>query len=155
MAEGMFGSPFRRLLWSPPLVFRDWSGGSATALMDWLESPNTHIFKVNVPGLSREQIKVQVEGGNILHIRGEGSSSKEEYGEAAKDTIWHVAERGSPGTGTGTGRGDFSRAVELPDNVKVDQIKAQVENGVLTIVVPKDASPKPSRVRSINVTSKL
>ncbi|OWM64381.1 hypothetical protein CDL15_Pgr020348 [Punica granatum] len=132
MAEGMFGSPFRRLLWSPPLVFRDWSGGSATALMDWLESPNTHIFKVNVPGLSREQIKVQVEGGNILHIRGEGSSSKEEYGEAAKDTIWH-----------------------MPDNVKVDQIKAQVENGVLTIVVPKDASPKPSRVRSINVTSKL
>lgn len=87
---------------------------------------------------------MQIEDGNILLIRGEGR--KEEF--HPKDTVWHVAERG-------TGKGDFSREIELPEDVKVDQIKAQVENGVLTVVVPKDATPKPSTVRNISITSKL
>ncbi|XP_044505107.1 15.7 kDa heat shock protein, peroxisomal [Mangifera indica] len=136
-----FGHPFRRFVLSPP-VFREWSGSSA--LMDWLESPTAHIFKINVPGLSRENIKVQIEDGNLLRITGEGS--KEE--QSGKDTVWHVAERG-------TGKADFSREVELPENVKLEQIKAHVENGVLTVVVPKDASPKANKVRNINITSKL
>ena len=79
-----------------------------------------------------------------MQIRGEGS--KEESN--SKDTVWHVAERG-------TGKRDFSREIELPENVKVDEIKAQVENGVLTILVPKNTTPKPSKVRNINITSKL
>ncbi|XP_048327810.2 15.7 kDa heat shock protein, peroxisomal [Ziziphus jujuba] len=141
MADSIFGYPFRRVFWNPP-IYREWSG--STALMDWLESPNAHIFKVNVPGFSKEDIKVQIEDGNVLHIRGEGGK-EESY---PKDAIWHVAERG-------TGKGDFSREIELPENVKVDQIKAQVENGVLTIHVPKDSTPKPSKVRNINITSRL
>lgn len=87
---------------------------------------------------------MQIEEGNVLHIRGEGE--KEESRQ--KDTVWHVAERG-------TEKQSFSREIELPENVKADQIKAQVENGVLTIVVPKDTTPKPSKVRNINITSKL
>ncbi|XP_075633588.1 15.7 kDa heat shock protein, peroxisomal [Castanea sativa] len=142
MADAFFGYPFRRFFLSPP-IFREWSG--STALMDWLESPNAHIFKINVPGYSKDNIKVQVEDGNVLHIKGEGG--KEEQLNA-KDTVWHVAERG-------TGKGEFSREIELPENVKVDQIKAQVENGVLTITVPKDTTQKSSKVRNINVTSKL
>ncbi|KAL4652366.1 hypothetical protein ACB092_01G228000 [Castanea dentata] len=142
MADAFFGYPFRRFFLSPP-IFREWSG--STALMDWLESPNAHVFKINVPGYSKDNIKVQVEDGNVLHIEGEGG--KEEQLNA-KDTVWHVAERG-------TGKGEFSREIELPENVKVDQIKAQVENGVLTITVPKDTTQKSSKVRNINVTSKL
>lgn len=95
-------------------------------------------------GFGKEDIKVQIEEGNILHIKGEGA--KEELN--SKDTVWHVAERG-------TGKRDFSREIELPENVKVDQIKAQVENGLLTIIVPKNTTPKPSKVRNINITSKL
>ncbi|KAI6691421.1 hypothetical protein NL676_028249 [Syzygium grande] len=141
MADGSLGYPFGRLFWSPT-VYRDWSGSAA--LMDWIESPYSHTFKVNVPGFAKEDIKVQIEDGNILHIRGEGA--KEEL--PGKDAAWHIAERGA-------NRSGFSREIELPENVKVDQIKAQVENGVLTVVVPKDASPKPSRVRNVNITSKL
>ncbi|KAM3760527.1 hypothetical protein ACB098_01G200800 [Castanea mollissima] len=142
MADAFFGYPFRRFFLSPP-IFREWSG--STALMDWLESPNAHVFKINVPGYSKDNIKVQVEDGNVLHIKGEGG--KEEQLNA-KDTVWHVAERG-------TGKGEFLREIELPENVKVDQIKAQVENGVLTVTVPKDTTQKSSKVRNINVTSKL
>lgn len=97
-------------------------------------------------GFSKEDIKVQIEDGNILHIKGEGG--REEPQAKEKDTVWHVAERS-------TGKGGFSREIELPENVKVDQIKAQVENGVLSIVVPKDATPKTPKVRNINITSRL
>lgn len=94
-----------------------------------------------VIGLSRDEIKVQLEEGNVLQISSEGK--KEE--SSLKEEIWHIA---------GRGKGDFSRRIVLPENVKADQIKAQVENGVLTIVVPKDGSTK-SRSRNIPISSKL
>ncbi|KAK7276225.1 hypothetical protein RIF29_17362 [Crotalaria pallida] len=145
MSESIFRYPLRHFFLSNnPPIFREWSG--STALLDWLESPNAHIFRVNVPGFSKDEIKVQVEDGNILHIKGE--NEKEEG--VAKDTVWHVAERGERVKGN-----NFSRVIELPENVKVDQIKAQVENGVLTVIVPKDASSKSPKFRTINVTSKL
>lgn len=89
---------------------------------------------------------MQVEEGNTLVIKGEGI--KEDANDKEKTSVWHVAERG-------TGKGDFSREIELPENVKSDQIKASVENGVLTIVVPKDSTPKSNKVRHVHVTSKL
>ena len=86
---------------------------------------------------------MEVDENNVLHIRG-GGGKEESQG---KDVVWHAAERG--------GRADFYREIELPENVKVDQIKAQIENGVLSIMIPKDNTPKPSKVRTINISSKL
>lgn len=94
-----------------------------------------------VLGLRRDEIKVKLEEGNVLQISSAGA--QEESG--SKEAIWHIA---------GRGKGDFSRQIVLPENVKADLIKAQLENGVLTIVVPKDTSPK-SRSRNIPISSKL
>lgn len=47
MVDSVVGHPFRRFFWSPP-IFREWS--VPTALVDWLESPTAHIFKISVPG---------------------------------------------------------------------------------------------------------
>ncbi|CAH8365779.1 unnamed protein product [Eruca vesicaria subsp. sativa] len=135
MADGIFWYPFRR--------FREWSGGSM-ALIDWMESPSAHIFKINVP----EDIKVQIEEGNVLSIKGEGLKKEEK--EKKEDLVWHVVEREAF-----AGKGGFLRQIELPKTVKVDQVKSSVENGLLTVVVPKDTSPKPSRIRNVNITSKL
>ncbi|KFK33279.1 hypothetical protein AALP_AA6G354300 [Arabis alpina] len=137
MADGIFLYPFRRL--------HEWSG--STALIDWLESPNAHIFKINVPGYKKEDIKVQVEEGNVLSIIGEGLKEEKERKE---NLVWHVAERQAF-----AGEGEFFRQIELPEKVKLDQIKAHVENGLLTVIVPKDTSPKSSKTRNINITSKL
>ncbi|KAL9251044.1 15.7 kDa heat shock protein, peroxisomal-like protein [Drosera capensis] len=139
MASVLFGDPFRRFLLGHPI----YGPQSTTGLMDWLESQNAHILKINVPGYSKEHIKLEVDDENILHIKGEGIKEESQ----GKDTVWHAAERGS--------RSSFYRQIELPENVKVDHIKAQVENGVLTIVVPKENSPKPSKARTINISSKL
>ncbi|KAL1217882.1 15.7 kDa heat shock protein, peroxisomal [Cardamine amara subsp. amara] len=137
MGDGIFWYPFRR--------YREWSG--STALIDWMESSDVHIFKINVPGYKKDDIKVQIEERNVLSIRGEGFKEDK---EGKENLVWHVAEREAF-----SGRGKFLRRVELPENVKVDQIKAHVENGVLTVVVPKDTSSKSSKIRNVNITSKL
>ncbi|AED94218.1 15.7 kDa heat shock protein, peroxisomal [Arabidopsis thaliana] len=134
--RGIFLYPFRR--------FQEWS--RSTALIDWMESNNSHIFKINVPGYNKEDIKVQIEEGNVLSIRGEGIKE-----EKKENLVWHVAEREA----FSGGGSEFLRRIELPENVKVDQVKAYVENGVLTVVVPKDTSSKSSKVRNVNITSKL
>ena len=86
-------------------------------------------------------MKVQLEEGGVVHVRGE---PREE--QISKDAIWRIEERE---------RGDFSRRFHLPEDVKEEQIKAQVENGVLTVFVPKEIMPPRSKARSIAVTSKL
>ncbi|XP_021775077.1 15.7 kDa heat shock protein, peroxisomal-like [Chenopodium quinoa] len=140
MGKGLLGEPFRSIIWTHPM-YREWS--ASTALLDWFESPNAHFFKINVPGYNKDNVKLEVDEDNVLHIKGEGGKEESQ----GKDIVWHVAERG--------GKGNFYRQIELPENGEVDQIKAQVENGVLTIVVPKDNNPKPSKVRTINISSKL
>lgn len=98
-------------------------------------------------GYNKEDIKVQIEEGNVLSIKG---GLKKEEKEKKEDLVWHVAEREAF-----SGKGEFLRRIELPENVIIDQVKAYVENGLLTVVVPKDTSPKSSKVRNINITSRL
>ncbi|KAL5997823.1 hypothetical protein ACLOJK_008755 [Asimina triloba] len=45
----------------------------ANAQIDWKETPEAHIFKADLPGLNKEEVKVEMEEGNILQIRGERS----------------------------------------------------------------------------------
>ncbi|CAL5043475.1 unnamed protein product [Urochloa decumbens] len=134
MADFLFGSPFRRLFHAQPFPAVEWSS-SAAAAMDWVETPAAHVLRINVPGLSKDDVKVQVEEGNVLTIRGIPLAGKEKGGgdeEHRDGTVWHVAERGKP---------EFARAVALPENMWVDGIRAGVENGVLTVVVPKKPAP--------------
>ncbi|KAL2899011.1 17.3 kDa class I heat shock protein [Bienertia sinuspersici] len=109
----------------------------ANARIDWKETPEAHVFKADLPGLKKEEVKVEVEEGRILHISGERSKEKEE-----KNDTWHRMERSS---------GKFLRRFRLPENAKVDQVKANMENGVLTVTVPKVEVKKP-QVKAIEVS---
>jgi HSP20 family protein len=108
----------------------------ASTNVDWVETPEAHVFRVDLPGVARNNIEVTIEDDRTLKISGE--RVKEEVKEG--DT-WHMVERV---------RGAFVRKFKLPENVKLDQIKAEVNNGVLSIVVPK-ADKKPQEPRSIEI----
>ncbi|XP_031248449.1 17.6 kDa class I heat shock protein 3-like [Pistacia vera] len=95
----------------------------ANTRIDWKETPEAHIFRADLPGLKKEEVKVEVEGGSVLQISGERIQENEE-----KNDKWHRIERSS---------GKFTRRFRLPENAKMDQIKASMENGVLTMTVPK------------------
>ncbi|XVE79591.1 hypothetical protein DITRI_Ditri14bG0071000 [Diplodiscus trichospermus] len=108
------------------------------ARVDWKETPEAHIFKADLPGLKKEEVKVEVEEGRILQISGERSKEQEE-----KNDKWHRFERSS---------GKFLRRFRLPENAKMDQVKASMENGELTVTVPKEEAKKPE-VKSIEISS--
>ncbi|CAL4930301.1 unnamed protein product [Urochloa decumbens] len=109
----------------------------AGARIDWKETPEAHVFKADVPGLKEEEVKVEVEDGNVLQISGERNKEQEE-----KNDKWHRVERSS---------GKFLRRFRLPENAKTEQIKASMENGVLTVTVPKEEVKKPE-VKPVQIT---
>ncbi|XP_062084939.1 16.9 kDa class I heat shock protein 1-like [Humulus lupulus] len=109
----------------------------ANTRIDWKETPEAHVFQADLPGLKKEEVKVEVEEGRILQISGERSKEQEE-----KNDKWHRIERSS---------GKFHRRFRLPENAKMDQVKANLENGVLTVTIPKEEEKKPE-VKPIEIT---
>ncbi|RBD27990.1 Hsp20/alpha crystallin family protein [Xanthomonas oryzae pv. oryzae] len=109
----------------------------ANTRIDWKETPEAHVFKADLPGLKKEEVKVEVEEGRVLQISGERKVEKED-----KSDKWHRMERSS---------GKFLRRFRLPENAKVEQVKAAMENGVLTVTVPKVEVKKPD-VKAIQIS---
>ncbi|CAM0879009.1 unnamed protein product [Alopecurus aequalis] len=107
------------------------------ARMDWKETPEAHIFKADLPGVKKDEVKVEVEDGNVLVVSGERSTEKED-----KNDKWHRVERSS---------GKFVRRFRLPENAKVEEVMAGLENGVLTVTVPKAEAKKPE-VKAIEIS---
>ncbi|GMJ00798.1 hypothetical protein like AT1G53540 [Hibiscus trionum] len=137
--------PFSLDVWDP---FKDFPSSSlmtpspetsafVSTRIDWKETPEAHVFKADVPGLRKEEVKVEVEDDRVLQISGERKVEKEDK----KDT-WHRVERSS---------GKFMRRFRLPENAKMDEIKAAMENGVLTVTVPKMEVKKPD-VKAIDIS---
>ena len=146
--------PFSLDLWDPFECFPFGSGSSSSlfpsfprtssetaafagARIDWKETPEAHVFKADVPGLKKEEVKVEVEDGNVLQISGERSKEHEE-----KSDRWHRVERSS---------GSFLRRFRLPENAKAEQNKASMENGVLIVTVPKEEGKRPD-VKPVQIT---
>ncbi|KAL5580886.1 hypothetical protein UlMin_013328 [Ulmus minor] len=142
-----FFDPFSLDVWDP---FRDFPFSSsplqelsrensafANTRIDWKETPEAHVFKADLPGLKKEEVKVEVEEDRVLQISGERNVEKEE-----KNETWHRMERSS---------GKFQRRFRLQENAKMDQIKASMENGVLTVTVPKEELKKPD-VKAIQIS---
>ncbi|KAF9790788.1 small heat shock protein [Thelephora terrestris] len=85
-----------------------------------------------LPGLTKDKVNIDMHAGNLI-ISGEVSESTEktEHGYAVRERR--------------TGR--FSRSVGLPEGTKPQDIKASMENGVLTVTYPKaTAGQEPQRI---------
>ncbi|RAL54890.1 hypothetical protein DM860_013586 [Cuscuta australis] len=131
-----FWDPFQGFPFSNAVGAPSETSAFANARIDWKETPESHVFKADLPGLKKEEVKVEVEEGRILQISGERSGEKEE-----KNDKWHRVERSS---------GKFLRRFRLPENAKLEQVKASMENGVLTVTVPKEEVKKPE-IKSIEI----
>lgn len=122
---------------APRSDFANETTAIANTRIDWRETPEAHVFKADLPGLRKEEVKVEIEEGRVLQISGERTKEKED-----KNDTWHRVERSS---------GRFMRRFRLPENAKVDQVKAAMENGVLTVTVPKEEVKRPD-VKSVQIT---
>ena len=75
-----------------------------------------------LPGLTKQDVHIDVHN-NVLTVSGESrlSSERDENGYAVRERRY----------------GKFSRSVPLPQGIKPEEIKASMEDGVLTVTFPK------------------
>ena len=91
--------------------------------VDLYEDKDNAYVRAELPGVSREDINVEVVDG-YLTIEAARKSKEGEREESFR----------------------FSRSVSLPDSVRADGVAAAYENGVLTVTLPKKEEAKPRKI---------
>ncbi|MBN1959194.1 MAG: Hsp20/alpha crystallin family protein [Desulfuromonadales bacterium] len=99
--------------------------------VDISETDAEFCIKADVPGIKREDVKINIED-HILTISGENKREKEEKGEK-----FHRVERYY---------GSFQRSFTLPENVDEEKIDAGFKDGLLTLTIPKTEAAKPKSI---------
>lgn len=85
-----------------------------------------------LPGVKQEDIELKVEDG-LLVLKGEKKSAAK-----ADDNTWSERRFGT-----------FLRRIQLPEDVKAEQVEADFADGVLTITIPRAEKARKSRVIAI------
>jgi HSP20 family protein len=87
------------------------------------EKDGCYMLRFDAPGVAKEDLKVTIDDG-VLTVKGE---HKEEKEEASDEEFWY---------------GYYNTSLMLPDDAKVDEVKAEFKDGVLTITIPRTEKPK-------------
>jgi len=103
--------------------------------IDVFEKDNRLVTRIDLPGVKKEDVKVEVTDGRLA-ISGERKSEAEE-----KKEHFYRCERNY---------GSFYRAVPLPEGVKLDDVKATFSDGVLEVSIPLPAKPE-AKVRKVEI----
>lgn len=99
--------------------------------LDVSETDEAYIVKAAVPGITPDELEITLTN-NVLTIKGDLEAAEEQEGE-----VFHMRE---------LRYGSFSRSLTLPERVNADEVEAHVENGILTVLVPKSEESKPKRI---------
>ncbi len=99
--------------------------------VDVLEGKDSYLIRAELPGMKREDIKVEVKDGTLV-LSGERKSEK-----PAEGVEYRHAERINA---------KFWRSFSLPETVKQESIEATYKDGVLEIRVPKVEKAKPRQI---------
>jgi len=107
-------------------------GSSFTPAVDIKENDNEIRLDLELPGLKPEDVEITAENG-VLTVRGEKHAERKESDESR----YQIIERAY---------GSFMRTFQLPQGIDADQIKAEFNNGVLSLHIPRAALPQPKRI---------
>jgi HSP20 family protein len=111
--------------------YRDSAGASWVPAVDVFEEAGSIRITAEIPGVKSDDIEISLEG-NLLTIRGHKQQEAEQRTERV-----HRYERTY---------GTFERSFTLPSSVDPENIKANYDNGVLTITLPKSEKAKPRQI---------
>jgi HSP20 family protein len=105
--------------------------GFMTQPVNMYQTDDDVVVKAALPGFKPEEINLSVTG-DVLTLRGESTGDSE-----VDQATYHLRERRY---------GAFSRNFRLPSAVVADKAKAEFENGVLTLTLPKAEEVKPKTI---------
>jgi HSP20 family protein len=105
-------------------------------MTDIYETKDAYVFKVELPGFRKEDVKVEF-SGETLTLRGERKQEEETKNESC-----HRLERSY---------GMFERSFTIPKNVDARKIDASLKDGILVLTVPK---AEESRTKAIPIMVK-
>jgi len=103
--------------------------------VDIFETEHELVVQADLPDVNPQDLDIRVEN-NILTIRGE-----RKFENKVNEENYLRVERAY---------GSFSRSFSLANSVKSDAIKADYQNGVLTLSIPKREEAKPKQIK-VNV----
>lgn len=123
-------------LFNELLDWNNWNSGLFTDAatmpkMNVSESDKDYALEFCVPGLKKEDLSLSVDADNNLvveMVRKEEKENKAPADDKGEKRQWLRHE---------FSRMQFKQVMQLPDNVKREQITAKVEDGVLHVVLPK------------------
>jgi len=130
--------PFRlmdsMLRWEPLHELAAARRDQGTAFMprfDVKETKDAFLFKADLPGVQQSDVDISL-SGNQLTITGKRDGEQQQAGEN-----YFMLERGY---------GSFSRSFTLPTSADVEHIKAELNNGVLSVTLPKRGEAQPRKI---------
>jgi HSP20 family protein len=100
--------------------------------LDVYQTPNEMVVKATLPGLKPEDVTIDITGERLT-IKGE---TKAEQDIKKEDYLYQERRYGA-----------FSRSVILPTGLKTDKCEATMEDGVLTLSIPKAEQVKPKAIK--------
>lgn len=114
---------------------------SAYPRLDIRDESTQYVIDIEVPGLTREDVKVEVKNG-VLIVRGEKCQRQQQQVKEAKYIRKELK------------KSSFSRQIcSLSDNCDVDKILAAFKDGLLTVTIPKKINDQKSDpVKQINIS---
>jgi len=124
--DRLFDDAFTR-----PLRMYD-GGQMSMPAVDMYQTDNEIVVKAAVPGAKADDVQINVTG-EVLTIKGALGEKEEEV----KEKAYHLRERRW---------GMFERTIALPTDVIADKAKAEFENGILTITLPKAEEVRPKTI---------
>ena len=124
MFSGLFDENFGRASTQPSVSM--WHPA-----VDVLESKDSYLIRAELPGMKKEDIKVEVKDGTLV-LSGERKSEK-----PAEGVEYRHVERVTA---------KFWRSFSLPENAKPDGIEASYKDGIIEIRVPKTEEAKPRQI---------
>jgi HSP20 family protein len=105
-------------------------------LTDIHETKDAYVFKVDLPGFRKEDVKVEFSGDTLV-MRGERKQEEE-----TKNGNCHRLERSY---------GVFERSFTIPKNIDPQKIEAELKDGILQLAIPK---VEESKTRAIPISVK-
>lgn len=114
-------------------------GGTMSLPMDIIETPTAYELHADTPGMTPEDVKVELHEG-VLTVSGNRKITRDEKDPSGK--VWR-SERSAF---------SFARSFTLPENCKGDDICACMEHGVLKVCIPKKETEPKAEPKRITVS---